>query len=667
MCGIAAIVRRDENQVDRADLRRMCSAIAHRGPDDAGLAVLDQGRVGLGHVRLSIVDLLGGQQPVYNEDRTIAVIGNGEIYDYPQLHRTLTRQGHRFRTSSDTELLVHLYEEHESEFLTQLNGEFAFILWDSQRRRLIAARDRCGIKPLYYHGTPRELLLCSEVKGMFALGCVQRRLSPRYLTGPALGIYLDHASAFENVRSLRPGHFLVVDQDGACREREYYRQQFQVCESMTFEQATEAVRDRLTAAVRRRLAADVPVHAYLSGGIDSTIVCGLMTRAGVNFTCFNVAFPDSPYDESEKARRIAKHFGQSFETVPCNQERIVDNIAKAVYCTEMPLNNYNSIAKMILSGYVRSRGQKVCLTGEGADELFAGYPYFKLEMLWRLQAAGGQSEQKSRALQKRFRKLEYRSEGLLWDGSERWKKATRVFGYPSFFQLRARDAKRCVKAFFNTAALGIAADDMPENVLRGSIVPERLDELDPFNKSRLLTFNQLYNMVIPALGDRVEMMNSLECRPPFLDRELLELAGTIPPRHFIDLDRLREKNLLREAFKDLLPPVFQTEHKHPFLAPTWSHLARTPTGRALFAEFLSPDAIRKVGIFRPLPVSLARWALDWCPLRRGFRRKIDALIGTILTTQLLHHLFIENTIAGNPYFPMSDRSPERFAECKQAA
>jgi asparagine synthase (glutamine-hydrolysing) len=667
MCGIASIVRFDDQPLDPADLRRMCSAVAHRGPDDAGFALLDRGAVGLGHVRLSIVDLAGGDQPLYNEDHTVAVVCNGELYDYPRLRSDLTRRGHVFRTRSDTELLVHLYEEHDTDLFRWLNGEYAFVLWDGRRRRLIAGKDPCGIKPLYYHAGPRELLLCSEVKGIYALDRVDRRLSLRYLTGPALGIYVDDDSAFENVRSLRPGHYLVAEAGAALREVTHFRPEFPVREAMTFDEAAGAVREKLTAAVHRRLAADVPVHAYLSGGLDSTIVTGLMARAGARPTCFNVGFPDSPYDESGKARQVAEHFGLPFETVPCDHEMLAKNIARGVYCTERPLNNYNAVAKTILSGHVRSRGVKVCLTGEGADELFAGYPWFKLEMLWQMEQAGGAEAGKARALWKRFRELESRTEGLLWDHTDDWKKMTRVFGYPSFFALRARNARRCIRGFFLEKALGLTSEDMPESILRRSVAPERMAGLDPFNKTRLLTFNQLYNIVIPTLGDRVEMTHSLECRPPFLDRELLLLAGTIPPRHFIDLDRLREKHLLREAFRDLLPPLLETEHKHAFMAPTWRSFARTRAGGPLFADLLAPESVRTVGVFRPWAVSLARWALDWLPLRLRFARKLDALIGTILTTHLLHRQFVENRIACDPAFPMADRSPERLPGTQQAA
>lgn len=670
MCGVASLVRldgRDGSRIATSDLRRMCSAMTHRGPDGAGFAILDQGRVGLGHVRLSIVDLVGGGQPLYNEDQSIAAVCNGELYDYATLRRDLSRRGHRFRTSSDSELLVHLYEEFDTALFQHLHGEFAFVLWDGRRRRLLAGRDPCGVKPLYYHATVDELLVASEIKGIFALERVERRLSRRYLAGPALGVYLDDASPFENVRPLRPGHFLLVESNGRWRECRHHRQEFQPRETMSFAEAGEAVRERLTLAVRRRLAADVPVHAYLSGGIDSTIVCGLMARLGARFTCFNVGFPDSPYDESAKARRIAEHFGQDFETVPCSHPRIAENIERTIYCTEMPLSNYNSIAKLLLSGYVRSRGVKVCLTGEGADELFGGYPYFKLEMLWRMLAAGGAAAKQARVLHDRFRRLEFRSEGLLWDGSKRWKRADRLFGYPSFFNLRARDARRCLKLFFDRRRLDLTAQDQPERLLRESVPAARLDGLDPFNKSRLLTLNQLYSVVIPALGDRVEMANSLECRPPFLDRDLMDLAGTIPPRHFIDLENLREKHLLREAFRDLLPPVFQQEHKHPFLAPTWHSFGRTPVGRSLFAEFLSRHKTREVGVFRPAAVAATRWLLGWCPLPRGLGRKLDALLGTVLTTHLLHHLFIAGRVACDPAFPMVDRSPAATTGPRYAA
>jgi asparagine synthase (glutamine-hydrolysing) len=667
MCGVASIVRRDGSAVEPRDLARMCSAIAHRGPDGAGYALLDGGRVGLGHVRLSIVDVAGGGQPLYNEDYSVAAVCNGELYDYPELRRQLTRRGHHFRTSSDSELLVHLYEEHGEDLFRHLLGEFAFLLYDGRRRRLIAGVDPCGVKPLYYTLTPDAILFASEVKALYTNAGVRRALCPRYLAGPALGVYRDDLTPFADVHPVRPGHYLVLDAGGEPQERRHYCQAFTPDAGMSFEDAKGLVRQGLTRAVERRLAADVPVHAYLSGGLDSTLVCGLMTRLGARFTCFNVGFPDSPYDESHKARAVAGWFGQAFETVSCTHQQIAANIPAAVYATEMPLNNYNALAKMVLSRYVRSRGVKVCLTGEGADELFGGYPYFKLEAVWRLLAEGGAEAERGRRLHRRFREMEFRSEGLLWDGSDRWKRSAGLFGYPSYFNLRARDARRAVAAFFDAERLGLGRDDRPDALLRTSVSPGRLAGLHPFNASRLLTLNQLYTIVIPTLGDRVEMAHSLECRPPFLDRDLLELAGRVPPEHFLDLDNLREKHLLREAFSDLLPPASRAEHKHPFLAPTWHSFARTAQGRELFGEFLSAGAVREAGVFRPFAVRAARLALGWCPLPRGVARKLDALLGTMLNTHLLHHQFVKNPIACDAAFPLVDRSPERLASVSPAA
>ncbi|MFM8931167.1 MAG: asparagine synthase (glutamine-hydrolyzing) [Gemmataceae bacterium] len=667
MCGISAIVRKDDQAVDPDDLARMSSAIAHRGPDGAAYALLGQGRVGLAHVRLSIVDLAGGEQPLYNEDHSIAVVCNGELYDYRELRRELTSLGHCFRTTSDSELVIHLYEQFGMRLFDRLRGEYAFVLHDSRSRCVLAGRDQCGIKPLFYVDTPAETLLCSEVKGIYALDRVERGLSGRYLTGPALGIYREELSPFAKVHPVRPGHYLLVGTDGSVSEHCHYRQEYQTDRSMTFSDAKAEVRARLTRAVERRLAADVPVHAYLSGGLDSTIVAGLMSHLGAQFTCFNVGFPDSPYDESSKARQVANHFGQRFETVPCTNQQIAENIPAAVFATEMPLNNYNALAKMVLSRYVRGRGVKVCLTGEGSDEFFGGYPYFKLEAIWRLLQTGGAHSARGKELLARFRELEFKSEGLLWDGSDRWKRASGMFGYPSFFNLRARDANKCVGAFYNKSALGLAREDMPDHLLRTAMPKQRLEGLDPFNTSRLLTLNQLYNLVIPSLGDRVEMANSLECRPPFLDRDLLELLGSVPPEYFIDLDTLREKHLLREAMADFLPPLLQKEHKHPFLAPTWLSFGKSPQGRQLFAEFLSGSKAREVGVFRPWAVTLVSLALQGVPLPRGLRRKLDALVGTMLTTHLLHHSFVKNRIPCDPAFPMVNRSPAAMAPARRAA
>src|SRR5262245_28015461 len=303
MCGIAALLSLDDSPVALADLRAMCAALEHRGPDDAGLAQLAEGRAALGSVRLSIMDLAGGGQPLFNEDYSIAAVCNGEIYDYREQRCELERRGHVLRTGSDSELLVHWYEELGPDFILRLNGEFAFVIWDEREQRLVAARDRAGVKPLYYVEQPSRLLISSEIRGLFAAG-VPRRLSREYLTTTALGAMDGRASAFEGVRCLGPGCRLIVDRRSKAREEPYHVWSFDVDSRMTFPEAEDRVRAAVTKAVDRRVVADVPVHCYLSGGLDSAIVCGLMAQRAGRVTAYNIAFPESPFDESERAAAV---------------------------------------------------------------------------------------------------------------------------------------------------------------------------------------------------------------------------------------------------------------------------------------------------------------------------------------------------------------------------
>ncbi len=665
MCGIAAVTKFDGSPVAAVDLRRMCSAIAHRGPDGAGFAVVEDRRVGLGHVRLSIVDLDNGAQPIFNEDGNVAVVCNGEIYDFRRTRRELQRAGHRFATGSDSEVLVHLYEQHGVDAFSRLNGEFAAVIWDGRSGEVVAVRDRAGVKPLYYRHDDGELLIASEAKAILALPRVPRRLSNRFLTGAAFGTYTADACAFEGVHCLMPGHVLVARPNGGVVTREYHRQSFEPDRTMSFADAKRGVRERLEAAVERRLVADVPVHAYLSGGVDSTIVAGLMARAGHDFTAFNLSFPDSPYDESAEARAIAERFGIAFESVPAHDDEIAGNIAKAVYHVETSLPNYNSVAKLLLSEFVSWSGVKVCLTGEGADEMFAGYPFFRWEMLLRMQEEGGESAVRARKLTKSFRAAERRSAGYLWDDSRRLSRA-RLPGHPSFLQFRARRAGGCVRTLLNCDSLGITRAERPETQFRHSFDLDELARLDPLNATRRMTLQQLYALVIPALGDRVEMAHALECRTPFLDADLMEFAGRIPPVHLVDETDLREKHVLREAFADLLPPRATEGRKHAFLSPSWRTFAARPAGRELFDEQLSTRRLREVGIYRPAAVRAARLMWNVLPAGSSMARQVDALMGMLVTVHLLHDRFVERSVPCDPAFAMEDRSPvreERLVAC----
>jgi len=664
MCGINMIMRKDGSPAEREDIARMCSAISHRGPDGAGYALLDSGALAFGHVRLSIIDIQDGDQPLYNEDGSVCITFNGEIYDYKQLREKLIHQGHHFRTQSDTEVIVHLYEQHGMDFIHRLNGEFAFILWDARNRRLIAARDRCGVKPLFYWENEQEILISSEVKGIFALSRVPRRINPDFMIGPLLGVFARAVSAFEGIHNLNPGSFLVVESGSHSREVPYWRPTFKTNPAISFDEAKDEVRRLFTGAVERRMVADVPVGAYLSGGLDSTLVCGLAAAQTSKLKAFSVGFGKSIYDETDAARQTAARYGAQFEAVDCTNEVLAANFLKTVFHIEQPIANPNSIAKEVLSRLVRSKGYKVCLTGEGSDEVFGGYADFKLEKIWRMRLAGGEQARRGRALWKRFKKIEGPSHGILWSRSNQCRKLEPVFGYPSFQQMRAAGFSRGMNWILRPEVVERASYSTPYDFFLSEFPPEQLSRLDPFNAAKLITFNKLVCYIIPCLGDRVEMANSVECRTPFLDRDLIEFASTVDVSHFMDIDALMEKYLLRAAFADLLPPVVAGTHKFPFLAPNWRSLCATTEGAQLLREFLSPERLRATGLFRSAFIRqmLSNW--KWLP--KPFSIWIDALIGMVLSMQALHYLFVENPIVTDSAFAIRDRSWSCLGEASPA-
>ncbi|MDB4968639.1 MAG: Asparagine synthetase [Myxococcales bacterium] len=641
MCGIAVIRRFDDARVDAAELEAMLEGIAHRGPDDAGYALLDEGRLGLAQVRLSILDLANGDQPIFDPERGTAIVFNGELYDHVALRAELEARGHRFYTTTDTEVLLHLYGEYGLDFVDRLNGEFSFVIWDERRRRIVAVRDPVGVKPLFFRATADEILFGSELKALFALPRVPRAISNEYLTGAFLGICPETACAFDGVEAVPPGTALVVEANGTRRQYRYWRPPLgDVDRSLSDEETRAELRLRMTRAVRRRLTADVPVNVYLSGGFDSTLVLALMTSLGARPTAYHIAFPGSEFDESREAGEIAAHYGVDLDVMPCTMERMADVVEETVGHVEGAVANLNSAAKLLLSRHVRARGTKVCLTGEGADESFAGYPYFKLEALWRLIERGGDDAVRGRALFARFREMESRSEGILWDARDRWRRAEQPYGYPCHLQVRVDELTSLARLMFDGRALGLGTHHAPPAMLRRAFPPDELSRLEPMNAARTMAFHALSGYIIPSLGDRVEMANSVECRTPFLDREVVDFACRLPPERLLDLDRLREKLILHQTFADLLPPVVTRRHKHPLLAPSWRQLAATRVGRQLVGDHLSAAAVRGAGMFRPGFVSTVRALWQLAPATSGLAKRLDLAIGALLTTQILHDRFV---------------------------
>ena len=637
MCGVLGILKFDESAVCFDDLRIMAAMQRHRGPDDAAGVLLHQGRLGFGHARLSIIDKALGAQPMVDAGEELWITFNGELYDHRALREDLRRKGIVFRTDSDTEVILGLYRHYGLDFVRHMNGEFAFALWDARSQRLILARDRLGIKPLFIFRSQHEFLFSSEAKAILALPRIPRRFSREFIGSSMLSVFASGVSPFEGMETLPPAHLMVMDASGKTTVKEYWRQSYSPCVQAAGE-ADEELREIFSKAVRRRMVSDVPLCGYLSGGIDSTIVLGTMSRlANREVTAFNVGFTHSPFDESASARAIADHHGVRFETIHCPIECLAEHVEDCIYHTEMYLVNPSAIGKFLLSRHVNAQGFRVALTGEGADEVFAGYPYFKLEKLWQQMEGGGSPP----ALLKRFQEIEWRSEGVLWNRGKHWRNSPRYFHFPSHHHLRALEFSRRRDAMIEVDRNGLETRHTPLAFFDRDFGHLREMGWDSLQISLLISRAQLSGYVLPTLGDRVEMAHSVEGRTPFMDVELLDFSGRLPPERLLKLDTLREKHILHTAFRGLLPDVVRHSHKHPFFAPSFQRLGRTPRGKALVDQYLSRSTLNRVGVFRPSFVRKMALLWNFLPQHSALHKRCDLFMSVVLGVNIMHQHFIE--------------------------
>ena len=655
MCGIAAILRTQGATAPSDDLATMLSMIRYRGPDEAGVAHTFDGRLGLGQVRLSIVDLAAGRQPMWDTRGELCIIFNGEIYDHQALRADLEGRGITFRTRTDTEVILGLYRAYGMDFFAHLNGEFAFMLWDHRVRRLLVCRDRHGIKPLFFHRTDDATYFCSEAKGILALPQITRRLNPAYLTGAMFGAWPDNTHAFLGIEQISPGHVVLFDNGERQPSRPYWTPTYQTDTKMTFDDAKEGVREHLRRAVKRRLVADVPVCMYLSGGIDSTLVAKTAAELGQPMRSFTLGFTGSVFDETERARKTAAFLGLPFEEVPCSERLLAQNIGQALFHTETCIGNAGPIGKMVLSRHVRAAGFKVALTGEGADELFAGYPYFKLELIQQMMLGSPQQRREAEALWARFKVIEHRSEGLLWNRRSAWRTTPMVYGYPSFLHVRATEFAALIPRLLTQEVRAQALP--PDQQFVANFPPADLRGMHPTLASLRMTLNWLSGYILINFADRLEMANSIEGRPAFLDHEMARFASSVPPAYLTHLPELREKYVLHQSYIQAIPDEVRNTHKHPFVSPSWRTLAKTPEGKEIFADALSPAAVRAAGIFAP--ESLARLKLLWRLLPPGTNaaKRLDTLMGLALSAQLLHRMFVAERPAPVALMPVQQVQP----------
>ncbi len=568
MCGIVAIFGK-QNPVSIDTLHRATAVLHHRGPDGQRHFISPSGRVGLGHARLSIIDLRTGDQPLRNENDNIHAVVNGEFYDFIRIRQELTEKGHRFRTESDSEILLHLYEELGASAVHQLRGEFAFALWDENAQILFAGRDRFGIKPLYYAWHKGTLYLASEVKALFAAGLPANWDHDTLFQSSSAITGTPNSTLFAGVYQVPPGHYLWVTRNRHQLVR-YWDFDYPTAQnSRPFSRdAIDEFRAALDQAIRLRLHADVPVGCYLSGGLDSCSLLGMASRhVRTPIKAFTLSFDRADYDEEPIAREMAAHAGAEFYPIAVRHEDLADHFAEALWHSESLFFNTHGIAKFLLSRAVHKAGYKVVLTGEGADEILAGYPHFRRDLLLSEQAAAQNSEV-AQLLANLQEKNKVSGGILLPHGQTQSLHAVRaILGFvPSWMESISSMAVHFAKLYTPWFANQFSGRDAYRNLLDGLDVRGQLWGREIVHQS-MYTWSKspLANYILNVLGDRMEMANSVEGRVPFLDHHVVELARSLPVS--IKIHQTTEKYLLREAARPNLTDTVYKRQKHPFLAP----------------------------------------------------------------------------------------------------
>ena len=639
MCGIVGIIDPGPSEAKEALLRRMLGLIRHRGPDAFGMYLHD--KVGLGSARLRILDLAGGDQPIHNETGTVWIVYNGEVFNYPDLRVELEQKGHRFYTKTDTEVLVHLYEEMGPELLNKLNGQFAFALWDSREQVLMLARDRVGIRPLFYHLENGRLLFGSEIKTIFADSSVSRDLDVQALSDIfTCWSPLGDATAFKGIRQLLPGHYALY-RNGSLKARPYWRLSFSGDgrQERPFESYREELSALLYDATKIRLRADVPVGAYLSGGLDSTYVTALVKKHFDNrLRTFSVSFSDERFDEAPFQLKAVDALQTDHRMIRCTDRDIGETLPKVVWHTEVPMTRTAPAPLYMLSGLVRENSFKVVLTGEGSDEIFAGYDIFKEDRVRRFWAREPESAFRPLLLRRLYPDIfsaDTGRAGAFLTGF--FRKGLARVSSPVYSHLIRWENTAQIKTFFSDGMLAQSGtvEDFVDRYT--ATLPEEYTRWDPLSRAQYTEIAIfLSNYLLSSQGDRVAMGHSVEGRFPFLDYRVVEFACGLPPQHRLRV--LKDKYILRKSANGLIPQELAMRPKQPYRAPI-SRCFMGSRAPDYVEDLLSPEALKETGYFNPVKV---RRLVEKCRKQEGAllsERENMAVIG-VISTQLLDHHFI---------------------------
>jgi len=636
MCGIAGIFHPAGHQSDEVLLKSMISRVHHRGPD--GYGYYSDSDVALAHARLSIIDIAGGKQPIHNEDQSVWVIFNGEIFNYIELREDLQKKGHRFYTKTDTEVIVHLYEEYGNNFVSHLNGQFAIALWDKKSKTLVLTRDRTGITPLFFTQESGKLIFASEIKAIL----------PALKSTPVMNLSaLDQLftfwapispnTLFEGIEEVSPGEIITFCGKKMSRSKYWdwlyptdghYRNESE-------DDLAEELKELLIDATRIRLRSDVPVAAYLSGGLDSSVLVSVIK----NFTdtplrTFSIGFDEAEMDESSFQKELIKHLEADHSRIQCSNEDISENFEKTIWHTEAPILRTAPIPMGMLSSLVHQSDYKVVLTGEGADEVLGGYDIFKEAKIRQFWAVNKDSAFRPLLLKRLYPYLDIspgKSQVYLQNffGAGLDQPDLSYFSHIPRWVTTAK-----TKEFYSDSLKSTLSDSSIDDIQ--ATFPQQLSKWHPFNKGQYIEAKSLMaGYLLCSQGDRMLMRNSVEGRFPFLDHRVIEFAQKLHPK--IKMKALNEKYLLKKALGQYIPDSITNRHKQPYRAPDIPSFT-VGKGKEIVSDLLSEDKIKRYDYFDAAKVSLL---LRKIKAGRAIGFKDNMAFMGVISTQMWHHLFIE--------------------------
>lgn len=640
MCGIAGFYGDINKKQSVSTLKHMLTRIKHRGPDQSGVYVSDY--VGLGSVRLSIIDLSLGTMPISNQDNSLWIVFNGEIYNHMELREDLIQKNHSFKTRSDTEVILHLYEEYGPKCLKKLNGQFAIAIWDKHKEELFLARDRVGIRPLFYTQTKSAFVFASEIKAFMEYPEVSLKFSNKALSEyVTFWTALSPNTVFENVFEVPPGTYMLVNHKGI-KSNTYWELPIVKPNAYNFttvEEAATAFENIFLDSIKLRLRADVPVAAYLSGGIDSSITTSFIKQVSPNrLKTFSIGFTETDFDESAYQNIAASYFKTEHSSVTCSEQDISNYFKEVVWFAEAPLLRTAPTPMGLLSKNVRDHNIKVVITGEGADELLGGYNIFKEAKIKHFWAKDPQSKLRPLLLKRLYPylpQINKASSNML----------KMFFGYkltetnsPIYSHLLRWHNTSRIKNYFSDTIKETIKDYNPIAEVEEKL-ESKLSGYDYLTKAQWLEIHLFMSgYLLSSQGDRMGMANSIEGRYPFLDHRVIEFCMALHPD--LKLHGLNEKYLLKKMMKDRLPDAILNRSKQAYRAPIRSLFA-SETLPEYLKTMLSEQRLTEFGVFN---VEHVKTLLSKIISNKGVSEMDNMAITAVLSIQILYDLFIKKSI-----------------------